>query len=137
MIQFNVPETVSCRQKRLSGAQTEKQSRFPSLVQVLVFERYFQNDKRFTLKGAGTLIVSNWVLTAAQCLHGIEEADDIRISVDPHSNLESAGSLLEVESYHPHENYNHRSKQSDIALIRVSEPEIEMKILKCDLKRSL
>lgn len=88
----------------------------PSLVQVL---GSLQNDNIFDIMGAGTLIVSNWVLTAAQCLNDVAEPKQVRISVDPYSNHGSTRSLLEVESFHPHRRYNNQDKRNDIALIRV------------------
>lgn len=69
----------------------------------------------------GTLIASNWVLTAAHCVHegsAPEKSDKINILIDA-SDLIGEGTRMEVKNIIVHPNYSDTNLDNDIALLEL------------------
>ncbi|MEN0041832.1 MAG: serine protease [Pseudomonadota bacterium] len=75
----------------------------------------------------GTMIQDTWVLTAAHCVISVTKdgpklvnKDTIRILAGTNKIANGAGDLVPVEAIFPHEGYNPRGFDNDIALIKLA-----------------
>ena len=86
----------------------------------------------------GTLITSQWVLTATHCMWKDQEATqevgvtEIRVVLGDHDNTISTESIIdrivkEVSIIKKHPNYNYVTSDYDIALIKLKE-EVDLKV---------
>lgn len=111
------------RQKRVAGCEQQRADGFDYSVQVLRLNTHNQ----YALKCSGTLILSQWVLTAAQCIHGMKKLEQAKISLESQRNR---GPQYEVVWYDFHGEYNYRNNANDIALIKVGEKSIVVEYVK-------
>jgi len=73
----------------------------------------------------GSLISPEWVLTASHCVVGTgASTGTLQIKVGEHDHRSSDGyeQVVDVERIIPHERYNSRTVQNDIALIKLKSP---------------
>ena len=70
----------------------------------------------------GTLITSQWVLTAAHCVDGVSVAT-MRIRFDdPDANDAAGGKVVAVSEVHSHPDFDWEAWDNDIALVKLTEP---------------
>ncbi|KAH8371594.1 hypothetical protein KR093_008146 [Drosophila rubida] len=113
-------ECVSCRcgvintLRRIVGGQETRRHQYPWMVAVLFHGRFYC---------AGSLISDLYVLTAAHCVEGVP-AELITLRLLEHNRSASDAAVLQRHAAHvkPHELYNPRSYNNDIALIRLDRP---------------
>jgi len=98
---------VSSTSRIIGGQRTEK-DRFPYVVSM-------NEGTHFC---AGTLIASDFVLTAAHCLGGSYR---VRIGTDRVNNS-GGGENIEMLREYAHPDYNVQNDDNDIALVKLSEP---------------
>ncbi len=71
----------------------------------------------------GSIIGSQWILTAAHCLYGISNPKDVDIvSGSSYPKFPGQGDRVDVSHLIIHPKYNHETFENDIALLRLKRP---------------
>ncbi|KAH8300204.1 hypothetical protein KR044_011544 [Drosophila immigrans] len=113
-------ECVSCRcglintLRKIVGGQETRRHQYPWMVAVLIYDRFYC---------AGSLISDLYVVTAAHCVEGVPP-ELITLRLLEHNRSDSDALVLErrVLKVKPHELYNPRSFNNDIALLTLDKP---------------
>ncbi|MGX9576713.1 serine protease [Mesorhizobium sp. f-mel] len=65
----------------------------------------------------GSVIAENWIVTAAHCL--ADETDDVKVKIKVGSDNYDGGVSIEATNFVVHEDYNPKTCEHDVALVRV------------------
>ncbi len=111
---------------RIVGGEPILIDRAPSIVAMLNANTLANSGSAYQAQFcAGTLIASNWVLTASHCLSSfgdVTPASDLKILVNSSDLNNPTENAIDVAEVIVHENYDDISSSSDIALLRLATP---------------
>ncbi|KAG6458189.1 hypothetical protein O3G_MSEX010717 [Manduca sexta] len=105
---------VPANPQRIAGGSTTTISNYPSIVALL----YSSNLSQWRQTCAGSIINSRNILTAAHCPHG-DSTNRWRVRVGS-TNANSGGRIINSQRFIIHANYNRRTLNNDIAIIRLA-----------------
>ncbi|XP_001358596.5 CLIP domain-containing serine protease 14D [Drosophila pseudoobscura] len=118
-----VPATVSsCGisiESRLLGGEQATAGQYPWLARIAYRNR---SSNRISFRCSGSLIASNYVVTAAHCvvnLVGDLEVSHVRLGDAP-ANAEDASNLFAIDQVLVHPNFDQPRYANDIALLRLN-----------------
>ncbi len=109
---------------RIIGGQDAGRTEWPWAV-ALVSKKVFPYDGQFC---GGTLIKSDWVVTAAHCLPG-ETIKTFDVIAKIYDLTEDNGQRVSVKRIIVHPGYSDDSKDNDIALLQLAKPVLNAKVL--------
>ncbi|CAG0892630.1 unnamed protein product [Cyprideis torosa] len=121
---FSVANTTDCgiqpdfnRNIRIVGGADARPGDFPYLVSIT----YTPLERHIC---GGTLISENYVLTAAHCLTFVDENAELEVVVGEHhlDEEEPWSEIKQVEQIIVHPDYNEKTFQHDIGLLKLSTP---------------
>lgn len=107
----------SPRIKAIVGGQVTDKNKYPWMVAILA-----KSGSSYRLICGGSLISERFVLTAAHCVtktSGKQKASELRVLVGAH-DITRDGTLYDVKSVYPHEDYKFWLAYHDIALIKLA-----------------
>jgi trypsin len=109
------PADESSTVREIIGGETASTTDFPSVVAL--------EDAPGSWFCTGTLITSDWVLTAAHCVSDLTGTLSVRLG-DPDVNDADGGTAIEVSAIHSHQDFDWASEawDNDIAMLRLAVP---------------
>ncbi|WP_051442794.1 serine protease [Mesorhizobium sp. WSM3626] len=102
------PETTTFFSKKIVGGEPTKIRQHPWQV-ALYLDGSFQCG--------GSAIAENWIVTAAHCL--ADETDDVKVQVKAGADNYYDGVSIEATNFVVHEDYDPKTYEHDVALVRV------------------
>ncbi|XP_025913963.1 kallikrein-14-like [Apteryx rowi] len=120
---FTVPLPVRAGEEgnKGNGAQDEDESRIIGGRPCSINQRPFQValTKRGQILCGGSLIASQWVLTAAHCK---QPSRDIRVLIGTDTLRDGTGQVRTISQFIVHPAYNRRKNDNDFMLLRLNKP---------------
>ena len=108
--------------KLISRGRNAKVNEFPFMIRLAMRKYHFSTEEQIC---GGSLIDSNWILTAAHCIYSKYDSTDkipfysITAIVGAHGWDDGYPFAVMLEDIHVHPNYDHYKIINDIALIQI------------------
>lgn len=113
---------VSLTNKRIVGGNTAEKGEWPWQASIIKSTSVY--GRSFSHTCGGTLISSQWVISAAHCFQSVTNQYQIRVRVGEHSFYVDEGTedSVIVSNIIVHPSYVHSANKNDIAMIKLSKP---------------